>query len=213
MIELVCVGLLQWVHRRLLSVQTEWRYVLLLCVLFVLKMYSWIHVLVVVLLFLEAQTIVIWISHHSAFGMKQTHRMFFSSILDRVLKYFLLLANVPIMLVLSGMSLMNPSSRQLALLAGLFSSIFFLSFFFFFTSFFVCFVFRTTFDVGTLGAKEITKLPPLRMIERHYLEDTLLRSFDFTYGPIELPSLRNCWEFTYDMPPLNGEQGLSWHII
>ena len=84
---------------------------------------------------------------------------------------------------------------------------FFLFLFHFF--FFVCFVFRTTFDVGTLGAKEITKLPPLRMIERHYLEDTLLRSFDFTYGPIELPSLRNCWEFTYDMPPLNGEQGLS----
>jgi len=65
---------------------------------------------------------------------------------------------------------------------------------------------KTTFNLGNLGAGsdgKIQKLAPLRMIERHYLDDKLLRSFDFTFGPVETPSLRNTWEFTYDMPPLS----------
>ena len=62
--------------------------------------------------------------------------------------------------------------------------------------------------IGGSGDGKIQKLAPLRMIERHYLDDKLLRSFDFTYGPVETPSLRNVWEFTYDMPPLSSAEGL-----
>lgn len=46
------------------------------------------------------------------------------------------------------------------------------------------------------------------MIERHYLHDTLLRGYDFTYGPVDAPSINNQWEFTYDLPPLTTAQGL-----
>ena len=46
------------------------------------------------------------------------------------------------------------------------------------------------------------------MVERHYLHDTLLRGYDFTYGPVDAPSINNQWEFTYDLPPLTTAQGL-----
>ena len=61
---------------------------------------------------------------------------------------------------------------------------------------------------STDGTGDVVELPPLRMIERHYLGDTLLHSFDFTYGNALMPSLRNVWEFAYDMPKLCREQGL-----
>lgn len=63
--------------------------------------------------------------------------------------------------------------------------------------------------MGYRGTDEVIKLPPLRMIERHYMGDTLLESYDFTYGSALLPSTHNVWEFTYNMPKLSPEQGLS----
>lgn len=51
------------------------------------------------------------------------------------------------------------------------------------------------------------------MIERHYLHDTLLRGYDFTYGPVDAPSINNQWEFTYDLPPLTTAQGLFFPLI
>ena len=72
---------------------------------------------------------------------------------------------------------------------------------------------RTAFNIGSLDAQKdgaLEHLPPLRMVERHYLHDTLLRGYDFTYGPVDAPSINNQWEFTYDLPPLTTAQGLSF---
>jgi len=66
---------------------------------------------------------------------------------------------------------------------------------------------RCDFSVGDpAGSSSVKELPPLRMIERHYFRDTLLGSYDFTFGPIAMPSLHNKWEFEYDMPALTSEQ-------
>ena len=45
----------------------------------------------------------------------------------------------------------------------------------------------------------------LRMIERHYFGDILLRSFDFTFG-FCIPNSTNTWELIYDMPELSDKQ-------
>ncbi len=42
----------------------------------------------------------------------------------------------------------------------------------------------------------------LRMIERHYFQDTLLQSFDFSL-PFCMPDSVNEWEFVYSMPELD----------
>jgi len=63
------------------------------------------------------------------------------------------------------------------------------------------------FSVGNPGgSSSVKELPPLRMIERHYFRDTLLGSYDFTFGPLSTPSLHNKWEFKYDMPALTTSQ-------
>ncbi|EAN83070.1 UNC119 [Trypanosoma cruzi] len=41
-----------------------------------------------------------------------------------------------------------------------------------------------------------------RMIERHYFRDTLIKSFDFTFG-FCIPHSTNTWEAIYDMPALS----------
>ncbi|KAG8339807.1 putative GMP PDE delta subunit [Trypanosoma vivax] len=46
--------------------------------------------------------------------------------------------------------------------------------------------------------------PNFRMIERHYFRNTLVKSFDFTFG-FCIPHSRNTWEALYDMPKLNDE--------
>ena len=67
---------------------------------------------------------------------------------------------------------------------------------------------RCVFSVGDPSSKTPAKeLPPLRMIERHYHNDTLLGSYDFTFsGRLALPSSSNVWEFEYEMPSLTPAQ-------
>ncbi|KAI9164257.1 hypothetical protein H9P43_008086 [Blastocladiella emersonii ATCC 22665] len=59
-------------------------------------------------------------------------------------------------------------------------------------------------EVGTtlvfaVGAKPITNF---RMIERHYVGDTLIKSFDFTFG-FCIPNSVNTWESIYEVPALD----------
>ncbi|KAI8897750.1 Unc119b [Globomyces pollinis-pini] len=50
-----------------------------------------------------------------------------------------------------------------------------------------------------VGPKEIKNL---RMIERHYFDDKLLRSYDFQFG-FCIPNTINTWESLYELPELN----------
>jgi hypothetical protein len=50
-----------------------------------------------------------------------------------------------------------------------------------------------------VGAKEVKNL---RMIERHYFREQLVKSFDFTF-PFCPPNTTNTWEFIYEMPALS----------
>jgi len=43
-----------------------------------------------------------------------------------------------------------------------------------------------------------------RMIERHYFRETLVKSFDFTFG-FCIPSSTNTWDVVYSLPPLSDE--------
>ncbi|CCW70485.1 unnamed protein product [Phytomonas sp. Hart1] len=60
----------------------------------------------------------------------------------------------------------------------------------------------------TVGAKVVfgvngdTPVPNFRMIERHYFRDTLIKSFDFSFG-FCIPHSMNTWESIYDMPKLD----------
>jgi len=56
-----------------------------------------------------------------------------------------------------------------------------------------------TFKVGGKCA-----LSNLRVIERLYFEDRLIKSFDFTFG-FCIPGSVNTWECTYILPPLEGD--------
>lgn len=58
----------------------------------------------------------------------------------------------------------------------------------------------TTLDFS-VGPREVEDF---RMIERHYFRDTLIKSFDFTFG-FCIPNSTNTWEAIYDMPPLDPE--------
>ncbi|XP_051891449.1 protein unc-119 homolog A [Pristis pectinata] len=53
----------------------------------------------------------------------------------------------------------------------------------------------------TVGDKPINNF---RMIERHYFQDQLLKSFDFEFG-FCIPSSKNTCEHIYDFPPLSEE--------
>ncbi|KAJ3318275.1 hypothetical protein HDV06_000718 [Boothiomyces sp. JEL0866] len=53
--------------------------------------------------------------------------------------------------------------------------------------------------VFAVGPKEIKNL---RMIERHYFKEKLLRSYDFTFG-FCIPNTVNTWESSYEMPELD----------
>lgn len=44
-----------------------------------------------------------------------------------------------------------------------------------------------------------------RMIERHYHDDTLIRSYDFDFG-FCIPMSKNSWEALYPLPVLEKEQ-------
>lgn len=44
----------------------------------------------------------------------------------------------------------------------------------------------------------------LRMIERHYFKNELLKSYDFTFG-FCIPGSVNTWEAIYNVPPLKEE--------
>ena len=52
--------------------------------------------------------------------------------------------------------------------------------------------------VFSVGGKAINEL---RMIERHYYGDKLLKSFDFKFG-FGIPNSTNSWEAVYDVPKL-----------
>ncbi|RNE97430.1 GMP-PDE, delta subunit family protein [Trypanosoma rangeli] len=62
----------------------------------------------------------------------------------------------------------------------------------------------------TIGAKLVfgvngdAPVPNFRMIERHYFRNTLIKSFDFTFG-FCIPHSTNTWEAIYDMPTLSEE--------
>ena len=49
-----------------------------------------------------------------------------------------------------------------------------------------------------VGPKEVKNF---RMIERHYVKDKLIRSFDFTFG-FCIPNSTNTWEVIYSLPEL-----------
>lgn len=53
-----------------------------------------------------------------------------------------------------------------------------------------------TFKVGE------KPLPNFRMIERHYVGDKLVKSYDFTFG-FCIPGSVNSWDAVYDVPPLD----------
>ncbi|KAI8807083.1 GMP-PDE, delta subunit-domain-containing protein [Cladochytrium replicatum] len=55
-----------------------------------------------------------------------------------------------------------------------------------------------TFAVGPMEIKK------LRMVERHYFRDRLLKSFDFTFG-FCIPNSINTWETVYAVPTLDQE--------
>lgn len=52
--------------------------------------------------------------------------------------------------------------------------------------------------VFSVGDKPVKNL---RLIERHYFKDKLIRSFDFNFG-FCIPNSTNEWESIYEMPPL-----------
>jgi len=54
--------------------------------------------------------------------------------------------------------------------------------------------------VFSVGAKPLSDF---RMIERHYFRDTLIKSFDFSFG-FCIPGSTNTWEACYDLPPMDG---------
>ncbi|RNF27084.1 GMP-PDE, delta subunit family protein [Trypanosoma conorhini] len=62
----------------------------------------------------------------------------------------------------------------------------------------------------TIGAKLVfgvngdIPVPNFRMIERHYFRNTLIKSFDFTFG-FCIPHSTNTWEAIYDVPALSEE--------
>uniref|UniRef100_K3WMX7 GMP phosphodiesterase delta subunit domain-containing protein n=1 Tax=Globisporangium ultimum (strain ATCC 200006 / CBS 805.95 / DAOM BR144) TaxID=431595 RepID=K3WMX7_GLOUD len=53
----------------------------------------------------------------------------------------------------------------------------------------------------SVGPKEVHEL---RMIERHYFRDEIVKSYDFTFG-FCIPSSVNTWDAIYSMPPLDEE--------
>ncbi|XP_072909107.1 protein unc-119 homolog A-like isoform X3 [Hemitrygon akajei] len=58
----------------------------------------------------------------------------------------------------------------------------------------------------TVGEKPMKNF---RMIERHYFQDRLLKSFDFEFG-FCIPCSRNTCEHIYDFPPLSEELSESF---
>ena len=68
-------------------------------------------------------------------------------------------------------------------------------------------VFRLKFKVGGQPVKNF------RMVERHYFQDRLLKTYDFTF-PFCMPNSVNEWEAVYDMPFTSNEQSTSivWGI-
>ena len=44
------------------------------------------------------------------------------------------------------------------------------------------------------------------MIERHYFRDTLIKSYDFTFG-FCIPGSTNTWEAVYALPPMDSDLG------
>lgn len=69
---------------------------------------------------------------------------------------------------------------------------------------------RAFLDYKTVGAKLVfavgqQPLPNFRMIERHYMGNKLIKSFDFTFG-FCIPNSTNSWEAIYDMPELTPEE-------
>jgi hypothetical protein len=55
----------------------------------------------------------------------------------------------------------------------------------------------------TVGGSEVRQL---RMVERHYFKEKLLKSFDFDFG-FCMPYSRNSCEHIYEMPELTPEEG------
>lgn len=53
----------------------------------------------------------------------------------------------------------------------------------------------------SVGQKEVRSL---RMIERHYFREEMIKSFDFTFG-FCIPSSVNTWEAVYALPPLDDD--------
>mmetsp|Transcript_39800 Transcript_39800/g.55270 ORF Transcript_39800/g.55270 Transcript_39800/m.55270 type:complete len:190 (+) Transcript_39800:121-690(+) len=56
--------------------------------------------------------------------------------------------------------------------------------------------------VFAVGPQE---MPNFRMIERHYFRDTLIRSYDFTFG-FCIPNSVNSWEAIYPVPELSEDR-------
>lgn len=53
-----------------------------------------------------------------------------------------------------------------------------------------------TFNVGE------KPVPNFRMIERHYFQNQLVKSYDFSFG-FCIPGSTNSWDAIYDLPPIN----------
>lgn len=75
----------------------------------------------------------------------------------------------------------------------------------------VCYRFSRSFlDLKVVGGKLVfvvngdVAVPNLRLIERHYFRDILIKSFDFNFG-FCIPHSENTWEVIYDMPKFSNE--------
>lgn len=55
--------------------------------------------------------------------------------------------------------------------------------------------------VFSVGRNEVHDF---RMIERHYFRDTLIKSYDFTFG-FCIPGSTNTWEAVYALPPMDSD--------
>ena len=58
------------------------------------------------------------------------------------------------------------------------------------------------FSVGDQPVKN------LRLIEKHFFKDELIKTYDFSFGFI-IPNTRNTWETIYDLPELTEEKQLE----
>lgn len=72
-----------------------------------------------------------------------------------------------------------------------------------FPKLFVVYIFRVEFTVGPKPVENF------QMIERHYFNGQLMKSFDFTFG-FCMPNSKNTCEHIYEFPKIPEDQSKSY---